>query len=83
MAILEANFCNVPVVTFDVGGNKEIIEDGKNGYIVPYMEIEQMILRTCELLDKNTRLKTHAFVNEKFSAKALEEKYIAFFSTAV
>lgn len=80
MAILEANFCNVPVVTFDVGGNKEIIEDGKNGYIVPYMEIEQMILRTCELLDRNTRLITQNFVTDKFSTKALGDKYLGYFN---
>jgi len=83
MAILEANFCNVPVVTFDVGGNKEIIEDGQNGYIVPFMDIEFMMLKTCELLDNNTRLITQKFVNDKFSTKALNEKYLEFFTTTV
>jgi glycosyltransferase involved in cell wall biosynthesis len=33
LAILEAMMCGRPVVTTDVGGNSEIIEDGKTGYI--------------------------------------------------
>lgn len=33
LAILEAMMCGRPVVTTDVGGNREIIEEGRNGWI--------------------------------------------------
>lgn len=34
--ILEAMACNVPVITTCVGGNKEIIKQGENGFMVRY-----------------------------------------------
>ncbi len=80
MANLEANFCNVPVVTFDVGGNKELIEDGQNGFIVPYMDVETLIIKACEILDNKTHLNSFKYVNNKFSATALKGKYLGVLS---
>ena len=34
-ALMEALACGVPVVTTRVGGNAELIEDGRNGFLVP------------------------------------------------
>ncbi len=81
MANLEANFCNVPVVTFNVGGNRELIEDGQNGFVVPFLDLEAMMLKTCDLLDGKIQLNPHAFVNSKFSVVALEGKYNEFITT--
>jgi glycosyltransferase involved in cell wall biosynthesis len=81
MANLEANFCNVPVVTFDVGGNKELIEDGQNGFVVPILDIEAMLLKTCDILDGKITMDPQAFVKSKFSVKALEGKYNEFLTT--
>ena len=33
---LEAIACGTPVVSYDSGGSKESIVEGKNGYVVPY-----------------------------------------------
>jgi glycosyltransferase involved in cell wall biosynthesis len=35
-AVLEALACGVPVVTTDIPGNRAIICDGENGFLVPY-----------------------------------------------
>jgi glycosyltransferase involved in cell wall biosynthesis len=34
-ALIEALACGIPVVTTQVGGNAEIIENGRNGFLVP------------------------------------------------
>ena len=51
IAILEACESNLPIVATDVGGNAEILQDGKNGALVPHdrpealaNEIEQLII---------------------------------------
>jgi len=80
MAILEANFCNVPVVTFDVGGNTEIIENGVNGFTVPYLDIETLIQKTCYILDRKEQFDSFGYVNERFSGKALRKKYLDYIS---
>ena len=33
LSILESFAANVPVITTNVGGNKEVIDEGENGYI--------------------------------------------------
>jgi len=51
IAILEACACNLPIVATNVGGNAEILQNGKNGKLVPHdkpealaHEIEQLII---------------------------------------
>lgn len=47
MAVLEACSCGLPALTFDTGGMKEMIDDGKNGFVIPYLDVEGL-LRTAE-----------------------------------
>ena len=52
MAILEATLSGIPVVAFNVGGNKEIINDGKNGYLVDYLDINDLCSKAKLLIEK-------------------------------
>ena len=54
MALLEALLCGVPMVTFDVGGNIEIIRDGINGYLIPPYDVGALVTAAACLLDVET-----------------------------
>lgn len=42
LAALEAMSCGVPVVASNVGGLPEVIDDGKEGFLAPVGDVEQM-----------------------------------------
>lgn len=41
-ATLEAMACGLPVVTTDIPGNQEIVQEGKNGFLVPVGDTERL-----------------------------------------
>jgi glycosyltransferase involved in cell wall biosynthesis len=49
-ALLEAMACSLPCVATNVGGNPELVKDGKNGFLVPSEEPEAMASRITDLL---------------------------------
>ncbi len=50
MSILEAQFCGLPVVTFDVGGNADIVIHGETGYLVDFLDVESIVRLSLNLL---------------------------------
>jgi glycosyltransferase involved in cell wall biosynthesis len=71
-AIVEAMGNSKPVVAFDVSSNPEIINDGKNGYLIPPFEIGVLADRVVQLMaDKKLRdqfgQNARASVLEKFN----------------
>jgi glycosyltransferase involved in cell wall biosynthesis len=42
LSLLEAGASGVPCIAFDVGGNAEIIEHGKTGYLIPDQDLDTM-----------------------------------------
>lgn len=55
LAALEAMACEVPVVTFRVGGLPEIIDDGTTGFVCVPQSVPQMAERAIELLTDGRR----------------------------
>lgn len=54
MALFESQYCGIPTVCFDCGGNKEIIINNKTGYIIPLFDVDKIIEKTIHILrDKN------------------------------
>lgn len=80
MALLEANFCGVPMVSFDVGGNADVVNNGRSGVLVPSLDIEALINAACRLLDAdycaNLRRETVISVADRFSSNLTVEKFI-------
>lgn len=55
-SVLEYMAMGVPVVATDVGGNREIVQDGITGYLVPRNNPKAMAEKICNLLE-NSRLR--------------------------
>ena len=67
--ILEAMGCGLPVIASNVGGNNEIVHEGKNGYLIAGNNIDDLAEKLSTLInDKNLRL----HMGEKSRAYAME-----------
>jgi glycosyltransferase involved in cell wall biosynthesis len=71
VSLIEAQACNIPIVSTDVGGVRDIVAENETGYIVPKNDVnafaEKLLLLT---EDKNNRERMSqngwSFVREKF-----------------
>lgn len=79
MAILEASFCGLPVISFYTGGVPEIIENNKNGFLVKSTDIDSLIKKVKILLKedelnqiKKTTIKTY---NKNFKSSITIKKF--------
>lgn len=78
LALLEASSAQLPCLAFDVGGNKEIIQDGETGYLIkPYdiMEFADKLEYLINNRDFSKKLGNEArvYVNREFNeSKRLE-----------
>lgn len=81
VALLEASSTGLPSVAFDVGGNKEIIINGKTGFIIPPYDIKKFTDRLLFLME-NTEIrskmgiKAASYVQKQFSEDKRVEKLI-------
>ncbi len=78
MVILEALSCGVPVITTNIGGQAELIEDGFNGFHVPIKDPENIAQKITELIEDqeqyelfsmNAICSSHQFSSSIFSDK--------------
>jgi glycosyltransferase involved in cell wall biosynthesis len=83
MALLEAGCCGVPMVTFDVGGNRELIADGDSGFLVPCHDLSALLHEAERLLQPEPRERMQAaarrHVRTQFNADVIAKKYLTFF----
>lgn len=80
-SIMESMACGTPVIATNGGGTSEIIENGKNGFIVTPHDYETMSSILFNLLNDKSlmlRLSSSALqtVQDKFSIQKMVEKYI-------
>ena len=75
-AVVEAMAAAKTVVAFDVSGNRDVIEDGITGYLIPPFDCRQFADRVLELLSQPGRRKDmgragYRRVSEKFSQRSM------------
>lgn len=82
--LLEVMSAGCPVVSFDCKtGPKEIIRNGKDGFIVPLNALDSLKDKVCEILDNHELRKSMSQaakeVNERFSQKKIMHKWETLF----
>lgn len=85
VSLIEAQASGVPVITTDVGGVRDVVDEGNTGFIIPVGSIDLYAEKLLELVeDEKKRLKMSQngwpFVRDKFHYRRLvrdmEEYYI-------
>ncbi len=83
-ALLEALACGLPAIATDVGGNRELIEDGVNGLLIPSNDSGRMVSVVNQLLDdtaarKRMGLKAREFVLEHYRIEKTIDRLICLY----
>lgn len=85
MALFEAQYCGLPSICFDCGGNREIILDNITGYIVPQLDIDSIIEKTLQIINNKDALRTFSINSHKHACDFLKktgiDKYIRLFDS--
>lgn len=80
-SIIEAMTSGLPIIATDVGGNRELVLDGENGYLITPDDPVAFLERIQLLIDDKIRRKEFGkkslrLAQEKFSLEAMLNKYI-------
>jgi glycosyltransferase involved in cell wall biosynthesis len=76
-SLLEAMANGVPVVASAVTGNRDVIEHGRNGFLVPVGDVGGFVRSTLELLrDGARRRQVGAAARERVSSTFTEERFL-------
>lgn len=87
-AVMEAMGIGTPVVITDTGGGKEVVEDGKSGFVVPVKSAEAIAERVKQLYKASALSESMAAcglskINDEFSSKKTVENYVKFFQQLI
>jgi glycosyltransferase involved in cell wall biosynthesis len=79
LVVAEAMACGTPVVAYDRGSMKELIEDGVSGYVTPRDDLDAFVeaMRKAGALDRKA---VRAHVERRFSAERMTEGYEKFYN---
>ncbi len=81
--ILESTACGMPVVAFDVGGNGDMIEHKKNGYLAKPLDIDDLAEGIkwvlCSKDYRHIRSAAREKALRRFDSRAVAKKYISLY----
>ena len=77
VALMEAIACGLPCVVSDIRGNRDLVKDGKNGYLSPLDSFLETIRKTLSMDDKSFKMISQVNIDEssKYSEKNISEFY--------
>ncbi len=88
MVLVEAMECGVPCISFDFPyGASDIIRHGEDGYLVEYLNSQQLASRICELIEdgeKRKRMGHQAKLNiQRFSQESVMKQWTDLFDRLI
>ncbi len=86
--LIESIACGTPCITFDIGGNKEIVRPNHNGIIVEPFDIDTFAEKTISLLEDQRQLDEFsanciAVAREKFTLQTMTSGYYTLFEKII
>jgi colanic acid/amylovoran biosynthesis glycosyltransferase len=86
-AVLEAMACGLPVVATDVGGMREVIRDGHNGYLLPARDPAALAAALHRLVEPQVAhsigAKARLRIKEDFSLESQTDRFIDLYHWAL
>jgi glycosyltransferase involved in cell wall biosynthesis len=78
--IIESQACGTPAIAFDKGSAKEVIKNGKTGYVIPFKDRRGKInidglVKAIKNIDKIKREDCRRWVEENFTAEIMVRNY--------
>lgn len=80
LVIIEAMACGTPVIAFDYGSVKEIIENGKNGFIVKTKREMINAMKKVDCIDRNYCRKS---IERKFTIEKMTDEYLKLYKKII
>ncbi len=78
LSVIEALACGTPVITYDRGGPAELIQNGKNGFVVPVDDVGAAA-EAVGKIESIERVNCRKSCEEKYSLKAYGDRLEAWF----
>lgn len=83
LVLVEAMACGLPVVAYDAGGNRELVRNGENGYLVRKNDIKRMTEAVVQLIEVQAireKLQTNALAySQQFGIDKYVEELLAYY----
>jgi glycosyltransferase involved in cell wall biosynthesis len=82
--IMEYMALEKPVIATDAAGNREIVRDGENGYLIPFGDEKALALRIKEIVDRPDIGRPlgragRAIIEQKFGIEQMVQKHVELF----
>ncbi len=85
---MEASACSLPIVSFDIGGLPDIVNNGKNGFLTKPFNTEKfanslsLLIDNVELREKMS-LASRKLCSEKFNYKTVANQYLEIYKKVI
>ena len=73
LVAIEALACGTPVICSNIGGLKEIVQNGKNGFLFPVEQIDELVERIERFIQNPETILPHNCVQSVKQFDALEK----------